>query len=384
MMMRKPPERGPESPMDSPPVAAKQGPVEEPKPAPKDPEAERLEKAARDVEQLLSRARAADGADPHFARRSEVRSILDEARQQAPPGSRVADAEAAYRRDYDARFAVAAAEAWKNVVAAADAQPDAAGARRALEAFPSQFVDGDWSKLYDERLRLYSERAAKEAEANRPVPPTWKEYQQCMQLVREGRIDQAGPRLESVLEKCADREALRKEGVNETQIREMGREGQFAMARYFARQQDAQIACGLIESAIRNGLTDLGRIDTEADFAPIRDTGEFRTLSRQLLVRRRLAITGRPITAERAQAFGLPEGKGGVETVAVVSGTPVEKAGLRRGDVILQVDDKWLPLDDPVQSLGDALFVVKPETLFAVVAWRDGKRVTFTVRWPKP
>ncbi len=62
------------------------------------------------------------------------------------------------------------------------------------------------------------------------------------------------------------------------------------------------------------------------------------------LVRPWLGIAGQPVTAEIAQSLGLPR-PAGVLVNGVDPGSPAERAGLRRGDIVTAVQGR--PVDDP-------------------------------------
>jgi serine protease Do len=70
-----------------------------------------------------------------------------------------------------------------------------------------------------------------------------------------------------------------------------------------------------------------------------------------------------------AQQFGLGKARGALVN-QVVPSSPAEKAGLRRGDIILEFDGKRV---ESVQNLQDTVSAATPDTKVDVEVWRDGK-----------
>jgi serine protease Do len=89
------------------------------------------------------------------------------------------------------------------------------------------------------------------------------------------------------------------------------------------------------------------------------------------VVRAWLGVYIQDLTPELAQKFGLSEAKGAL--VADISkGSPAEKAGLRRGDIILKVDGKEIPT---VSSLQQEIRSRRPGERVRLEVWRDGKSI---------
>ncbi|NKB66299.1 MAG: Do family serine endopeptidase [Candidatus Latescibacteria bacterium] len=72
---------------------------------------------------------------------------------------------------------------------------------------------------------------------------------------------------------------------------------------------------------------------------------------------------------DASQYFGL-DGRKGVLINRVMEGTPAEKAGLKRGDVILQVDD--MEVHDAT-ALRNRIAQTKPGSRVELLVWREGK-----------
>ncbi|MCS7242448.1 DegQ family serine endoprotease [Candidatus Caldatribacterium sp.] len=89
------------------------------------------------------------------------------------------------------------------------------------------------------------------------------------------------------------------------------------------------------------------------------------------VIRAWLGVYIQDLTPEMAEKFGLPEAKGAL--VADVSkGSPAEKAGLRRGDIVLKVDEKETPT---VSDLQREIRSRRPGDRVRLEIWRDGKRM---------
>ena len=84
-----------------------------------------------------------------------------------------------------------------------------------------------------------------------------------------------------------------------------------------------------------------------------------------------LGVSTEPITADHIEAFGLPKGTKGVMVTNLASkDSPAAKAGLKRGDVVVAINDK------PVGTIDDLRLLVAqtaPGTKVAVKYIRDGK-----------
>jgi Do/DeqQ family serine protease len=83
-----------------------------------------------------------------------------------------------------------------------------------------------------------------------------------------------------------------------------------------------------------------------------------------------LGVSVDPITAELAATLGLPEGTKGVAVLDVPAGGPADKAGLKRGDVIVRIGGR------SVRSRQDLRLVVSqiaPGTRVDIDVIRDGK-----------
>ena len=89
-----------------------------------------------------------------------------------------------------------------------------------------------------------------------------------------------------------------------------------------------------------------------------------------------LGIVIQPITPELAEALGLKEPKGAL-VVQVQKGFPAEKAGLKEGDVIVQVDNKKVENVDDLR-----LYVASqpPGKTVKLKVFRNGKYLTLKVK----
>ena len=94
------------------------------------------------------------------------------------------------------------------------------------------------------------------------------------------------------------------------------------------------------------------------------------------VIRGWLGIMIQDITPEISEALGINRDKGGLVS-EVKEGSPADKAGIRRGDVIVSVEGEKIP---DAATLARKLALTKPgvDTKFAVL--RDGKEKVFTIK----
>ncbi|MBI5408062.1 MAG: DegQ family serine endoprotease [Nitrospirae bacterium] len=87
-----------------------------------------------------------------------------------------------------------------------------------------------------------------------------------------------------------------------------------------------------------------------------------------------LGITIQNFTPELAKEFGLNKSAGALVT-EILKGSPAEKAGLRRGDIIVEVDDKEIK---NVESLRNIIAQSKVGSRIKLKVIRDGKTLSIT------
>ncbi len=93
------------------------------------------------------------------------------------------------------------------------------------------------------------------------------------------------------------------------------------------------------------------------------------------VVRAWLGVVIQNLTPEVADKFGLKEAKGAL--VADISpDSPAEKAGIKRGDVILKVDEVEIP---DINTLQQTIRSHHPGDVVNITIWRDGKTITLRV-----
>lgn len=93
----------------------------------------------------------------------------------------------------------------------------------------------------------------------------------------------------------------------------------------------------------------------------------FRTMGRG-----RLGVRVESLNSDLGSYFDAPDGKGAL-ILEVLSDTPADRAGLKAGDVVVQIgDDKIADADDVVEALSDA-----PEGKISVTVMRKGTQRTF-------
>jgi len=89
-----------------------------------------------------------------------------------------------------------------------------------------------------------------------------------------------------------------------------------------------------------------------------------------------LGITIQNFTPELAREFGLSKSTGALVT-EIMKGSPAEKAGLRRGDIIIEVDDKEIK---NVESLRNTIAQSTVGRSIKLTIIRDGKHLTLTAK----
>jgi len=83
-----------------------------------------------------------------------------------------------------------------------------------------------------------------------------------------------------------------------------------------------------------------------------------------------------PLTSELAEEFGIPDGRGALIN-DVVPGSPADKAGIRRGDVVVRVGEQ--PVDSHT-ALRLAISQMRPGSSPAIEFIRDGERQLVMVK----
>lgn len=94
------------------------------------------------------------------------------------------------------------------------------------------------------------------------------------------------------------------------------------------------------------------------------------------VIRGWLGIMIQDITPEISEALGINRDKGGLVS-EVKEGSPADKAGIRRGDIIVSVGSEEIP---DAATLARKLALTKPGVDTKFVVLRDGKEKIFTVK----
>lgn len=92
-----------------------------------------------------------------------------------------------------------------------------------------------------------------------------------------------------------------------------------------------------------------------------------------------LGVAIQEVTPEIARALGLDK-SGGALITDVYPGDPADRAGLRKGDVILRINNE--DIQDP-RALTRTIGSLKPEEKVSIVVWRDSRKVTINTRLEK-
>jgi serine protease Do len=84
----------------------------------------------------------------------------------------------------------------------------------------------------------------------------------------------------------------------------------------------------------------------------------------------------RDLTAEAAERLDLPDGRGGALVAAVEPGGAAARAGVQRGDVILEVNRRKISgASDATRQLRAA----SDSSIALMLVWREGQRVFLTL-----
>jgi len=109
-----------------------------------------------------------------------------------------------------------------------------------------------------------------------------------------------------------------------------------------------------------------------------------RALKKELDKNPYLGIYYIPITKTYSQINNLASNKGalifsqsGQQGLAIISGSPAQKAGLKIGDIITKIDDQEINLDN---SLSDALYQYKSGDDLEMTVLREGKEIKVKVQ----
>ena len=92
--------------------------------------------------------------------------------------------------------------------------------------------------------------------------------------------------------------------------------------------------------------------------------------------RGRLGVYIQDLTKDLADSFGLDEVEG-ILVTQVIEASPAQDAGLKQGDVILQIDGEKV---DKVANFRNRIALTAPDTNIRLTIWRDGERREIKVK----
>ncbi|MCX7628409.1 MAG: Do family serine endopeptidase [Methylophilaceae bacterium] len=101
------------------------------------------------------------------------------------------------------------------------------------------------------------------------------------------------------------------------------------------------------------------------------------------VIRGWIGVEAQDITPELAESFRLPEARGAL-IAGVLRGGPADKAGVRPGDVLVEINGRKV-LDS--SSMLNLVAALKPNTTATLTVWRNGRELILTAtvgRRPKP
>jgi serine protease Do len=94
------------------------------------------------------------------------------------------------------------------------------------------------------------------------------------------------------------------------------------------------------------------------------------------VTRGRIGVTIQNVNGQLADSFGLDRPRGALVSSVVKDG-PSEKAGVKPGDVILEVDGRTIEVSSELPTI---IARIKPGTTTTLAVWRNGKRETIKVK----
>jgi serine protease Do len=91
---------------------------------------------------------------------------------------------------------------------------------------------------------------------------------------------------------------------------------------------------------------------------------------------RRFGVALADLTPDVRTRLNLPDGRGGALVANVVQGSAAARAGIRRGDVVLEINRK--PVNNAADA-GAALRAIAEKDVALVLVWREGQEVFITI-----
>ncbi|MBI4564503.1 MAG: M20/M25/M40 family metallo-hydrolase [Planctomycetes bacterium] len=106
------------------------------------------------------------------------------------------------------------------------------------------------------------------------------------------------------------------------------------------------------------------------------------TIAQGRAPRRVLGIGTEELTAEERKEHKLGE-DGGIRVTRVSEDSVAAKFGMREGDILVEINGKKFPADDPVALLRRELGRIKDDQDVPIVLLRKGERIELNVKWEK-
>ncbi len=335
------------------------------------------------IERAMALIREAITKDGAFERVAQIRAQFSESRTVAGSRPRLVALVDRAEQEYRAAWDAAASKSLLMVTDQAHeilAKGQHPEALRALDRFPSQFREGEWTGKLDEARKKIEAAIAK---APPPTKPIWDDYQEALRLLAEPARESRGAELlRDVFRRCNDAEARQRDKLTGAQLDAIAIHGQYAMAAWAARNNDIAGAVSFLESAYSQGFRDRERFDKDPSFDGVRNDERVREVISKSR-NKRLGVNCTLLSADEAREFGLPDDRGGFRVDSFVTDSVGERAGMKVGDVMIEIGGQRVPAVCTKETLVTMINSTKDNVDVPIVVLRDRKNITLQVQWKR-
>ncbi|MHC4605758.1 MAG: M20/M25/M40 family metallo-hydrolase [Planctomycetota bacterium] len=119
------------------------------------------------------------------------------------------------------------------------------------------------------------------------------------------------------------------------------------------------------------------------EFSGRRPAPEVPEIPERIEPKRRLGITATEVGAWELRLLDLGENDGAARINGVARGSVAEKAGVKKGDIIISIGGKPLSREDTLESVRERCRDVEPDVPVKIVVVRSGEKVTLEAVWDK-